>query len=154
MANPALATKKYKKIWIKILPWGLALALIPFGVITILGTNGMPADVLAKNLGVENALVQMLFQVPFFVGILATTIGLVFLILWIASLIADSALAKGRSRNAFFVLSLFFPLIMWIVVSAMTTDQATATSGTKNCPRCDELIKQAANLCKHCGSSV
>ncbi len=154
MANPARATKKYKKIWIKILPWGIALALIPVGVITVLGTNGMPADVLAKNLGLENAVVQMLFQVPFFVGILATAIGLVFLILWIASLIADIALAKGRSRTPFFVLSLFFPLIMWIVVSVMTTDQATATSGTKNCPRCDELIKQAANLCKHCGSSV
>jgi hypothetical protein len=61
---------------------------------------------------------------------------------------------KGRSWNAFFALSLFFPLIAWIMAAVISTDQATVTSGTKNCPRCAELIKQEANLCKHCGSEV
>lgn len=114
----------------------------------------MPADVLAKNLSIDPTLISVLFLVPFLVGSLVSIVGLVIFILWVASLIADIAVVKGRSRTPFFVLSLFFPVIMWIVVSVMTTDQATATSGTKNCPKWAELIKEAATLCKHCGSEV
>jgi hypothetical protein len=83
-------------------------------------------------------------------------LGIVYLLacLWISSLIAKMAWKKGRSWNAFFVLSLFFPLIGWIIAAVVSTDQATAISGTKKCPKCAELIKQEATLCKHCGSSV
>lgn len=74
--------------------------------------------------------------------------------LWIGALIAKMAWKKGRSWNAFFVLSLFFPLIAWIIAAVISTDQATATSGNKKCPKCAEMIKAEATLCKHCGSEV
>jgi hypothetical protein len=83
-------------------------------------------------------------------------LGIVYVLacLWVASLIAKMAWKKGRSWNAFFALSLFFPVIAWIVAAVVSTDQATAMSGTKKCPKCAELIKQEATLCKHCGSEV
>jgi hypothetical protein len=74
--------------------------------------------------------------------------------LWVASLIAKMAWKKGRSWNAFFALSLFFPVIAWIVAAVVSTDQATVMSGTKKCPKCAEFIKQEAILCKHCGHEV
>ena len=76
------------------------------------------------------------------------------LIAWIAALIANQAALKGRSWASFFVLSIFFPFIMWIVVSVMTTDQSQPISGTKKCPKCAEYVKAEATLCKHCGSSI
>ena len=83
-------------------------------------------------------------------------IGLIYILfcLWIASLIAKMAWKKGRSWNAFFALSLFVPVIAWIVATVVSTDQATVMSGTKKCPKCAEMIKQEATLCKHCGSEV
>lgn len=78
----------------------------------------------------------------------------IFLMLWVGSLIARLAVSKGRSWGAFFTLSMFFPLIAWIIAAVVSTDQATAISGTKKCPKCAELIKQEATLCKHCGSEV
>jgi branched-subunit amino acid ABC-type transport system permease component len=74
--------------------------------------------------------------------------------LWVSALIAKMAWKKGRSWNAFFTLSLFFPVISWIVAAVISTDQATVMSGTKKCPKCAEMIKQEAILCKHCGSEV
>jgi O-antigen/teichoic acid export membrane protein len=76
------------------------------------------------------------------------------LVAWIAALIANQAALKGRSWANFFVLSIFFPFIMWIVVSVMTTDQSQPISGTKKCPKCAEYVKAEATLCKHCGSSI
>ena len=76
------------------------------------------------------------------------------LVAWIAALIANQAALKGRSWASFFVLSIFFPFIMWIVVSVMTTDQSQPISGTKKCPKCAEYVKAEATLCKHCGSSI
>jgi hypothetical protein len=83
-------------------------------------------------------------------------LGLIYILfmLWIGSLIARLAVSKGRSWGAFFALSMFFPLIAWIIAAVVSTDQATAISGTKKCPKCAELIKQEATLCKHCGSEV
>jgi hypothetical protein len=74
--------------------------------------------------------------------------------LWIGSLIAKMAWKKGRSWNAFFILSLVFPLLAWIIAAVVSTDLATVTSGTKKCHRCAELIKSEATLCKHCGSEA
>lgn len=74
--------------------------------------------------------------------------------LWISSLIAKMAWKKGRSWNAFFVLSLFIPLITWVIAAVVSTDQATVMSGTKKCPMCAELVKQEAIVCKHCGHEM
>jgi hypothetical protein len=79
---------------------------------------------------------------------------LVTLVIWIAALIADQAALKGRNWKSFFILSLFFPFIMWIVVSVMTTDQSQPISGTIKCPKCAEYVKAEASLCKHCGSTI
>jgi O-antigen/teichoic acid export membrane protein len=76
------------------------------------------------------------------------------LVAWIAALIANQAALKGRSWASFFMLSIFFPFIMWIVVSVMTTDQSQPISGTKKCPKCAEYVKAEATLCKHCGSAI
>jgi uncharacterized membrane protein YvlD (DUF360 family) len=85
-------------------------------------------------------------------GFLVTAI--ISLVLWIAALIANQAALKGRNWQSFFILSIFFPFIMWIVVSVMTTDQSQPISGTKKCPKCAEYVKAEATLCKHCGSSI
>lgn len=110
------------------------------------------------------SIVVLLFLGLLFVDAVAWTwpapgvvaIGLIYVLfcLWIASLISRMAWKKGRSWNAFFALSLFFPVIAWIVAAVVSTDQATVTSGSKKCPKCAELIKQEATLCKHCGSNV
>ena len=81
-------------------------------------------------------------------------VAIISLVLWIAALIANQAALKGRNRQSFFILSIFFPFIMWIVVSVMTTDQSQPISGTKKCPKCAEYVKAEATLCKHCGSSI
>ena len=72
----------------------------------------------------------------------------------IANLIAKMAERKGRSWIVFFVFSLFFPLIALIVAAVISTDPATATVGTKKCPKCAEYVKAEATLCKHCGSTL
>ena len=72
----------------------------------------------------------------------------------LAGLIAGVAERKGRDWKSFFVLSLFFPLIMWIVVTVIASDPSTQQSGSKTCPQCAELVKSQARLCKHCGSKL
>ena len=72
----------------------------------------------------------------------------------IAGSIAATAERKGRDWTSFFILSAFFPVVMWIVVSVMTTDQTTKASGNKICPECAEPVKLEARLCKHCGSKL
>jgi hypothetical protein len=79
----------------------------------------------------------------------ATVIGLS---VWIAALIAREALKKGKSWEQFFWLALFFPLVIFIIVTVMSSDESKA--GTKTCPKCAELVKIQAALCKHCGSSI
>ena len=72
----------------------------------------------------------------------------------IATLIANVAERKGRSWTVFFIFSLFFPLIALIIAAVISTDPATATVGTKKCPKCAEYVKSEASVCKHCGSSI
>jgi hypothetical protein len=83
-------------------------------------------------------------------------VSLALLLLWVASLIAATAVAKGRDWVSFFVLSLLFPIVMWIVVSVISGDPTRVKNGeaTKTCPRCAELVKREATLCKHCGSDL
>jgi len=71
---------------------------------------------------------------------------------WIAALIAREALKKGKSWEQFFWLALFFPLVIFIIVTVMSPDESK--SGTKTCPKCAELVKIQATVCKHCGSSI
>jgi hypothetical protein len=75
-------------------------------------------------------------------------------IFWIAAQVANQAARKGRNYNSFFVLTLFFPLIMWLVASSISADGSQATAGTKKCPKCAEYVKVEATLCKHCGSEL
>jgi hypothetical protein len=84
---------------------------------------------------------------PFLVSISLLT-------LWLAALIAALAVDKGRDWTTFFVLALFFPIITWIIVAVVNTDQAVPVSAMKTCPRCAELVKAEATLCKHCGSEI
>ena len=84
---------------------------------------------------------------------LSLAVGAITFLLWLAALIADQAALKGRNWDSFWVLSIFFPLIMWIVVSVMTTDQSQQLYG-KKCPKCAEYVKVEATLCKHCGSRI
>jgi hypothetical protein len=72
----------------------------------------------------------------------------------IAWFIANIAERKGRSWPTFFILSLLFPIVVWIIVAAISTDTSTLRSGTKKCPKCAEVVKEEAVLCKHCGSDL
>jgi len=105
-------------------------------------------------LGVFVGFLLLLTRVANELFFLSLAIAIIAFILWIAALIANQAALKGRNWSSFFVLSLFFPFIMWIVVSVMTTDQSQPISGTKKCPKCAEYVKVEATLCKHCGSSI
>lgn len=79
---------------------------------------------------------------------------LTLLTLWIAALIAALAVEKGKDWTTFFVLAIFFPLITWVIVAVVNTDQAVPVTAMKTCPRCAELVKAEATLCKHCGSDI
>jgi hypothetical protein len=105
-------------------------------------------------LGVFVGFLLLLTRVANELFFLSLAIAIIAFILWIAALIANQAALKGRNWSSFFVLSLFFPFIMWIVVSVMTTDQSQPISGTKKCPKCAEYVKVEATLCKHCGSTI
>jgi cytochrome bd-type quinol oxidase subunit 1 len=111
-------------------------------------------DLLVITLDFPDNLHNVFAQVTLLLTPLSFLLVLVFLVIWIAALIANQAENKGRNWKSFFVLSLFFPFIMWIVVSVMTTDQSQPVSGTKKCPKCAEYVKKEATLCKHCGSSI
>jgi hypothetical protein len=105
-------------------------------------------------LGVLVGFLLLLTRVANELFFLSLAIAIIAFILWIAALIANQAALKGRNWSSFFVLSIFFPFIMWIVVSVMTTDQSQPISGTKKCPKCAEYVKAEATLCKHCGSAI
>lgn len=66
--------------------------------------------------------------------------------------IADT---KGRSFALWFVISLFItPLVAAVVVALLPPDEESLVRDgkLKRCPKCDELIKPAAAVCRFCGS--
>jgi uncharacterized membrane protein len=139
MENDLQKAKKFKKVFLYSL-----LALLGAGILaTLTSTFSSSLDFMVF---VASAL---LIVIP----LLLVAVVITFL-LWIAALIANQAALKGRSWQSFFILSIFFPFIMWIVVSVMTTDQSQPISGTKKCPKCAEYVKKEATLCKHCGSAI
>ena len=133
----------------KVLLWSLTLPLV--GILIVIfysvffgGDHGIDqADY--DNIITPN--IVRIVVITFVIPILA-------FIFWIAAQVANRAAKKGRSYNSFFVLTLFFPLIMWLVVSSISADASQATAGTKKCPKCAEYVKVEATLCKHCGSEL
>ena len=69
--------------------------------------------------------------------------------------IADYAEVKGKNWETFFWLSLLIsPLVTGLIVATISPEQGKIVPGTRACPKCAEPIKQAAILCKHCGSNI
>ncbi len=83
------------------------------------------------------------------ISLTATILGFA---VWIAALIAREAVKKGKSWEQFFWLALFFPLIVFIIVVVISPEDSKLD--TKICPKCAELIKSQATICKHCGISL
>jgi hypothetical protein len=133
---------KFKKVFLY-----SALASLGIGLLSSL-TFLLPS--LTKSLDFA---VSML-TVFLILGPLSLLVVIITFLVWVAALIANQAALKGRNWQSFFILSIFFPFIMWIVVSVMTTDQSQPISGTKKCPKCAEYVKKEATLCKHCGSAI
>ncbi|GGB07685.1 hypothetical protein [Agarivorans gilvus] len=84
-------------------------------------------------------------------------------ILWLVFAVCVGVLAanKGRSGIGFFLISLILSpligLIITLVVSPVTekVEAAAIESGTqKKCPKCAELVKNEAVICKHCQAEL
>ena len=99
----------------------------------------------------ENLLNGIIYYIIPGTLLVAFVYGLLAAIAWA---IANIAERKGRSWPTFFVLSLVLPIISWVIVAVISTDTSTLRSGTKKCPKCAEVVKEEAVLCKHCGSAL
>jgi hypothetical protein len=99
----------------------------------------------------ENLLNGIIYYIIPGTLLVALVYGLFAAIAWAIATIAER---KGRSWPTFFVLSLVLPIISWIIVAVISTDTSTLRSGTKKCPKCAEVVKEEAVLCKHCGSAL
>ncbi|MBH9742251.1 zinc ribbon domain-containing protein [Vibrio navarrensis] len=84
-------------------------------------------------------------------------------ILWLIFSICVGALAsnKGRSGFGYFLISLILsPLIGLIIVLVISpvaakVEEAAIESGEfKKCPKCAELVKREAVICKHCQAEL
>jgi TM2 domain-containing membrane protein YozV len=133
----------------KVLLWSLTLPLV--GILIVI----LYSVFFDRDHGIDQAYYDNIVT-PNIVRIVVITfvIPIITFIMWIAAQVANRAAKKGRSYNSFFVLTLFFPLIMWLVVSSISADASQATAGTKKCPKCAEYVKVEATLCKHCGSEL
>lgn len=136
MEQSSRRSANFKRLWIWCLPTGLILVALPIAL-----RGFIPAP-------------DFVFELSMILGAAALAFGFLVVFLWLASLIAGIAVSKGRTWTPFFVMSLFFPLVMWIIVSVITTDQATATKGTRVCPFCAERIREEAVLCRFCGREI
>jgi hypothetical protein len=86
--------------------------------------------------------------------------GLLFWLI-LALLVGYFASTKGRSFLVFTLISLFFsPLAGFVIVLIMGEDPFKAEAKTlksgesRTCPKCAELIKSQATICKHCNSEI
>ncbi len=80
-------------------------------------------------------------------------------VIWVgfAIFVGGVASEKGRSNFVFFLLSIIFsPLISLIIVHVISpvtanVEAVAIKSGNyKKCPKCAELVKKEALVCKHC----
>jgi len=78
--------------------------------------------------------------------------------IWLIIAIGNIAQAKGYSKTGFVIFAIFLPLIALIVVLVLQPSQAKQVSIIESqsvkCPKCAELIKPEAVVCKHCGSDI
>jgi hypothetical protein len=123
------------------------IPLLPtwFWIVTNLGTYAAGRSWSAEALG------EFLSYLVLGTVLVVVIYGLLALI---AAIVANLAEQKGRNWQTFFILSLLFPIITWIAVALVSTDQSTLRDGTKTCPLCAEVVKQEAILCKHCGTDL
>jgi|APLak6261664116_1056043.scaffolds.fasta_scaffold01283_5 hypothetical protein len=84
-------------------------------------------------------------------------------LLWIFLCVIVAVIAKNRGRSSFpaFLISFAFsPLVGLIVVLVSSKNQArldnraVRAGKAKRCPRCAELVKPKALVCKHCGNNL
>lgn len=85
------------------------------------------------------------------------------LVLWVvlSGAVATTADNRGRFGLAWFIGSLIFsPLICFLLLMASPKNQdkidsiAIKNGSMKKCPRCAEIIKRDALVCKHCGHEL
>ena len=85
------------------------------------------------------------------------------IIVWLvlAILVGVFANNKGRSGVGFFLLAVLLSPLIGLVIALLVSpnekaleSEAIANGGLKKCPHCAELVKEEANLCKHCQSPL
>ncbi|PIB13133.1 zinc ribbon domain-containing protein [Vibrio rotiferianus] len=85
------------------------------------------------------------------------------IILWLifSVIVGSVAKSKGRSGLGFFFASLILsPLIGLIIVLVIQPNntnverRAIDSGQVKRCPKCSELVKVEATLCKHCQTQL
>jgi len=80
----------------------------------------------------------------------------VFFLMWFGLCVFTGAVAsnKGRSFIGFFLLAIFIsPIIALIIVLCVRDLKNKEDTGSmRRCPKCAELIKMQAKICKHCGN--
>ena len=86
-----------------------------------------------------------------------------FIIIYIifAVLVGVYASSKGRTGFGFFLIAMILDPIIGLIIALVISpvnkivDQnALSTGEFKKCPRCAELVKAEASLCKHCGTEL
>ena len=87
---------------------------------------------------------------------LVVVVGLVAVYVWVCVLIARAAVAKGRSYRAWFAISFFVsPILAAIIIASVTPiAQVRGASALVPCPRCAEPIREAASVCRFCGTEL
>lgn len=82
-----------------------------------------------------------------------------FTLIFLSIMVGVFASTKGRSRVAFFFLSLILsPLVSFIAALIITPindgKKVAKNDGVKKCPYCAELVKEEAIVCKHCRRDI